>query len=272
MMGSSRESYAGLRARLDQRRGDPGLGGLPGELFGVAALVDGDPILRSALADAGQPIATRTALVDALFAPRLSKLAVVVLKDLVSQRWSSPSELVESLEGLAAQAAFLVAQEDGKLDQVQDHMFAFSQAVSGSAELQMALTNPAASAQVKASLVESLLARRASPVATQVLAYSMSHLRGRRADSVVEDLMGLAAEQQGRAVAEVRVALPLDADQQRRLAAALSKLHGREVRLNVAVDPRVIGGVSVRIGGEVMDATMATRIEQARRKLVGQPR
>ncbi|MGB8021664.1 MAG: F0F1 ATP synthase subunit delta [Candidatus Nanopelagicales bacterium] len=271
-MGSSRETHAGLRARLDQRRDDPGLAGVPGELFAVADLVDRDPPLRSALSDGGQPVQARSGLVDALFGARLSRLAVGVLRDLVSQRWSSPAELVEALEGLAAQAAFLVAQKDGNLDQVQDHMFAFAQAVSGSAELQMALTNPAAGAQVKASLVESLLQDRAGPVATEVLAYAMSHLRGRRADSVVEGLLSLAAEQQGRSVAEVRVARPLDADQERRLVAALSKLQGRDVRLNVAVDPRVIGGISVRIAGEVMDATMATRIEQARRMLVGQPR
>lgn len=272
MMGSSREAYSGLRARLDQRRDVPGLADLPGELFGVADLVAGDPLLRSALSDGGQPVEARSGLVEALFGARLSKLAVAVLTDVVGQRWSSPAELVEALEGLAAQATFLVAQKDGNLDQVQDHMFAFSQAVSSSAELQMALTNPASGTQVKASLVESLLKDRASPGAAAVLAYAMSHLRGRRADSVVEGLMSLAAEQQGRSVAEVRVARRLDADQERRLAAALSKLHGRDVRLNVAVDPRVIGGVSVRIGGEVMDATMATRIEQARRLLVGQPR
>ena len=41
------------------------------------------------------------------------------------------------------------------------------------------------------------------------------------------------------------------------------------MRLNVAVDPAVIGGISVRIGSEVVDATVATRIEQARRALVG---
>ena len=78
-----------------------------------------------------------------------------------------------------------------------------------------------------------------------------------------------AAEQRGRSVAEVRVARPLDPDQATRLAAALSRLQGREVRLNVAVDPNVLGGISVRIGSDVTDATVATRLEQARRVLVG---
>ena len=97
----------------------------------------------------------------------------------------------------------------------------------------------------------------------------MSTLRGRRADAVIEDLIDLAAEQRGRSVAEVRVAQPLTEDQASRLTAALAHRYGREIRLNVAVDPAVLGGVSVRVGTEVIDATVSTRIEQARRTLVG---
>jgi F-type H+-transporting ATPase subunit delta len=97
----------------------------------------------------------------------------------------------------------------------------------------------------------------------------MAHLRGRRADSVLEDLMAAAAEQRGRSVAEVRVARPLDDDQAARLEVALTRLRGRPIRLNVAVDPDVVGGIAVRIGSEVIDGTVATRIEQARRALVG---
>jgi F-type H+-transporting ATPase subunit delta len=97
----------------------------------------------------------------------------------------------------------------------------------------------------------------------------MAHLRGRRVDSVIDELITLAGEQRSRSIAEVRVARPLDPDQAERLQAALSRIHGRDVRLNVAVDPDVIGGISVRIGSEVVDATVATRFEQARRALVG---
>ena len=66
-----------------------------------------------------------------------------------------------------------------------------------------------------------------------------------------------------------RALWPIEADQAERLAVALSRLNGRDVRLNVVVDPSVIGGISVRIGEQVMDATMTTRIQQARRTLVG---
>jgi F-type H+-transporting ATPase subunit delta len=254
---------------LDERRGDPSIAGLPGDLFAAADLIAGDVQLRSSLSDAGQPTGSRAALVRTLFDGRISPLAVEVLADVVAQRWPSPGAMVDALEGLGAQASFLDAQESGSLDAVEDQLFSFHQAVSGSAELQMALTDPARPAAAKAALVGTLLEGRAAPQSSQVLSYAMSHLRGRRADAVVAGLMDLAAEQRDRSVAEVRVARPLEADQATRLAAALSRIHGREVRLNVAVDPEVIGGISVRLGTEVIDATMATRIEQARRALVG---
>ncbi len=177
--------------------------------------------------------------------------------------------MVEAVEALAAQAAFMAAENGGSLDAVEDELFAFSRAVSTSADLQLALTDPAVGMQAKAGLVRTLLDGRAGEASTQVLAHSMSTLRGRRADAVIEDLIDLAAEQRGRSVAEVRVAQPLTEDQASRLTAALAHRYGREIRLNVAVDPAVLGGVSVRVGTEVIDATVATRIEQARRTLVG---
>jgi F-type H+-transporting ATPase subunit delta len=269
MIGTARENAAGLRARLDERRGDPGLASLAGDLFAAADVVGGDVMLRGALADAGQRTEVRVGTVRALFGERISPLAVDVLADLVAQRWPNPTSMLEALEALGAQAAFLSAERAGTLDGVEDQLFAFSRAVSSSADLQMALTDPSVGRPAKTALVGTLLEGRAAPQTVEVLGYAMAHLRGRRADAVLEDLMGLAAEQRGRSVAEVRVARPLEPEQATRLSAALSRLHGRDIRLNVAVDPGVIGGVSVRIGNEVIDATMATRIEQARRALVG---
>jgi F-type H+-transporting ATPase subunit delta len=67
----------------------------------------------------------------------------------------------------------------------------------------------------------------------------------------------------------VRVARPLSQDQTQRLVAVLSSLKGREVRLNVALDPEVLGGIHVVIGDEVIDGTVASRLEQAHRAILG---
>jgi F-type H+-transporting ATPase subunit delta len=79
----------------------------------------------------------------------------------------------------------------------------------------------------------------------------------------------LAAAQRKRMVAQVRVARPLSQDQTQRLVGTLSSLKGREVRLNVALDPEVLGGIHVVIGDEVIDGTVASRLEQAHRAILG---
>ena len=63
------------------------------------------------------------------------------------------------------------------------------------------------------------------------------------------------------------MAVPLTADQAERLRAALSRQVGREVTLQVDIDPAVIGGVRVRLGDEVIEGTVAGRLAAAERQL-----
>ena len=81
----------------------------------------------------------------------------------------------------------------------------------------------------------------------------------------IEGYVDLAAEQKNRVVATVRVARPLDADQRRRLQAALARQVGREVVLQEVIDPDVLGGVRVELGDEVIEGTVAGRLDEARR-------
>lgn len=269
MIGSSRESLSVCQEGLDARRGTPGFDGLSGELFAAAGVLAAEVQLRSVLADSGQPHAVREALVRQVFGGKVSDLAIDLLVLVTSQRWASDLDLVLALEQLADQAAFAVADAQGTLDATEEELFLFGRAVDASPALQMALTDPAQSAQTKARIVADLLGGRTTSATREVLEYAVGHLHGRRIDSVIDELCGLAAHQRERVVAEVRVAAPLDAEQERRLAAALSTLKGRTVRLNVAIDPAVLGGVHVRIGDEVIDGTVASRLEQASRAVLG---
>jgi F-type H+-transporting ATPase subunit delta len=231
--------------------------------------MDTESVLRSALADSGQLTAVRENLAQDIFSSRVNPLALQLIRLAVVQRWSEDMDLVLALEQLAEQAILTVAQNDGTLDATEEELFLFGRAVDSSAELQMALTDPASSADVKASIVRDLVAARGTSAAAALLGYSISHLHGRRIDSVVSHLGEMAAKQRDRVVADVRVAAPLTPEQSQRLASALSKLKGRTVRLNVAVDPSVLGGVHVSIDEEVIDGTIESRLEQARRALLG---
>ena len=267
MLGSSRESMAALLESLASRGA---LGAdLAEQLYSVADLLGREKPLRTALADAGVNDESRVGLVHSLFDDRISAEAVSVVVDSVRRRWSDDMDLVLALEALAAQAAFAQAQSDGTLDATEEEIFRFGRAVDASSELQMALTDPALSAATKAGIVDSLLEGRSTAATRQVLAYSVGHLHGQRLDAVIDDLTEAAAQQRQRIVAEVRVALPLEPEQRRRLVDALGQLTGREVRLNVAVDPAVLGGVHVTIGEEIIDGTVASRLVQARRALLG---
>lgn len=267
MLGASRQSLATLLDAVEERR--DGLVGVAADLYAVADLLDRDKPLRTALADSGQPAAGRSALATTLLGERIGATALDLVRTAVSTRWSTPDDLVLALESAAAQAAFGVAQADGTLDAAEEEIFRFGRAVDASADLQMALTDPSLGSSVKAGIVRDLLAGRAAPVTLQVLEYAVGHLHGRRIDTVVDDLTAAAALQRRRIVAEVRVARPLEGDQEQRMVTALGRLTGREVRLNVAVDPAVLGGAHVTIGDQVIDGTIATRLEQARRAMLG---
>lgn len=269
MFGASRESLSQASAALDSYRQQPGFAELAEELFAVASLLDQEFQLRAILADPGQLSQVRTGLARQILAGKVNETTMAVIDGLVTSRWSSDADLVLAIERLAAQAAFTNAEADGSLDATEEEIFRFGRAIDGSPALQMALTDPGQSVQTKAAIVRDLLSGRSTPATRQVLEYMAGHLHGQRPDAVIDQLCDLAADQRRRVVAEVRVAVPLTEDQTRRLEAALSALQDRAVRLNIAVDPSVLGGIHVTIGDEVIDGSVAARLEQARRAVLG---
>jgi F-type H+-transporting ATPase subunit delta len=267
MIGASRDSLSALRESLDARRAEPGFEAVSADLLAVADLLGREKSLRVQLADGGRPEGARGGLAEALLANRVAPLALAVVRDVVDSRWSNDADLVDALEQLGAQAAFTVAEADGELDRVEEELFRFNRAVDSSADLQMTLTDPSLPSAAKSGIVRDLLVGKASPVTAALLEYTVGHLHGRRVDAAVSSLSDLAARQRERVVAHVRVAAPLDEGQQRRLTDALTRVKGRQVRLDVVIDPAVLGGIAVQVGDEVIDGTIAARLEQARRAL-----
>lgn len=269
MFSSSRSSLARVAEMVAGRRTDPAFGGLTADLYSACDLLEREKSLREALSDSGRSERTRGEIVGQLLGGKMSPLGLEVLTEVVRQRWSTPQDLVSAIRILADQAAFIVAADNGTLDEVEDEIFRVGRIIASSSELQSALTNPALSSSSTGGIVSDLLAGKVTTTTAEVVGFSLSHLQGRRVEQAIDELVDLAAEQRQRLVAVVRVARPLDPDLEHRMAAALTSLTGRHVTLNVVVDPAVLGGAHVTVGGEVFDGTIATRLAEARREIIG---
>jgi F-type H+-transporting ATPase subunit delta len=70
-------------------------------------------------------------------------------------------------------------------------------------------------------------------------------------------------------VAEVLAASPLTEGQRARLSTALRRIYGRDIRINLDVDPEVLGGLRIQVSGELIDSTVLSRLHLARRTLAG---
>lgn len=269
MLGSSRTSLRLVYEALDASIGDPGLAAAGSDLLAVADLLTRETALRRSLADAGRSPAERRAILNRLIGDKISPLALSLAGEAVGHRWSSDADLVDGIEALGASALVAQAEKEGRADRVADELFRFGRIVEADGELQLTLTSIAMEPAAKKAIVSELLSDKADPATIELAGFVVTHLRGRRVDEAFQMLVELAAKRRGELSAVVRVAAPLEPDQLQRLSTALQAIYKQPLQLSVQIDPSVIGGVSVQVGDEVIDGTIAHRIEQARRRLAG---
>jgi F-type H+-transporting ATPase subunit delta len=116
-------------------------------------------------------------------------------------------------------------------------------------------------------VVRDLIGGRVAAATQTVVEQVVASPRGRRLEDALTELARLASDRHGEVMAEAHVAAPMTGDQPARLAAALTRIYGRPVRIAQVVEPDLIGGVKVVVGDEVIDGTVARRLEQARQQL-----
>ncbi|MFG3494825.1 F0F1 ATP synthase subunit delta [Streptomyces sp. NPDC047928] len=271
MNGASREALAAARERLDALTDNTSVDAaeLAAELAAVTALLDREVSLRRVLTDPAQAGEAKAELAGRLLSGQVGGVTVDLVSGMVRSRWSSSRDLVDAVEELADIADLTAAQRAGALDDVEDELFRFGRIAFSSPELRAALTDKAAPASAKGELLRSLLGGKANPATEQLIVRLVTQPRGRSLEAGLESLSKLAAARRDRVVAVVTSAVPLTDQQKQRLGAVLAKLYGRQMHLNLDVDPTVLGGISVRVGDEVVNGTIAARLEEASRRLAG---
>lgn len=269
MLGSSGESLARLTeqvvAAVDGGEDGAELGT---GLFAAASVLVEQPALRRALTDPSTDASGRSGLAEGVFGKHLSAGATGVVAAATGMRWATSADLADALEQVGVAAIVRAADREGAGDRVEAELFAFGRTVTENPELRTALSDPARSVADKQALVRTLLEGKAHAGTVRLVeqAASGSHLT---LTNAIDTFVEAAARTRNRLVALVRVAQPLGDDEEKRLAAALSAQYDRTVHLNTVVDPAVLGGIHVSIGDEVIDGTVASRLEEAARRLAG---
>jgi F-type H+-transporting ATPase subunit delta len=187
----------------------------------------------------------------------------------VRARWSAPRDLADAVELLAVEARVAAAEKAGRLDAVEDELFRTARVVAGSPELRVALADRSAPMDSRAALVEDLLAGKATDETRHLVRRAVVAPRGRSFDRTLEQYADVAADRRSRLVATVTATVPLTERQRERLGTALARLYGHEVQLNIQVDPALIGGIRVEIGDELIEGSVVSRLDDARRRLTG---
>jgi F-type H+-transporting ATPase subunit delta len=267
--GASRASFAALTEQLEAenitsatvatRLGD--------ELFAVVGLLDAEHGLRRALSDPGKPAAEKAAVASALLHGKVTGRAESLVVSAVESRWASSADMVDAIEQLAVEALVLAAQAEDGLDDLEDGLFRFGRVVAAQPELRAALASTWLPVERKDELLAALLRDKVTPVTLRLITQMVTHPRGRGLPEGLDMCAGIAARRRQQLIAVVRSAVELTAAQRRRLADALAATYGHQVHLNIVIDPSVVGGISVQIGDELIDATAARRLATVRRKL-----
>lgn len=268
MRGTSRASLAAVARRWEpvaSAAGDEALR-LADELFALVDALDSSGSLRRVLADPSSEPEVKAAVVTRLL-QRADPRTVAVATDLVGARWSADRDLADAAQRLGVDAVLTAAEQAGQLDVVGDELFVITRALAGQRELRRTLHDPTVPPDQRAALIDAVLGGRAMPATRALARRAAAAPRGRRFVAQLGDVMDLIAERFNRRVATVTVAAPLDGAQSERLASLLATALGRQVELNVIVDPTVVGGLRVQSGPDVIDATVLARLADARRRL-----
>jgi F-type H+-transporting ATPase subunit delta len=270
LQAASRESLADLSARLDVFIGQVGAADhdrLADQLFSVARLLSGETTLRRHLADPAVPQESRTGLVERLLGSKLDRPALEAVAAAVAERWSRPVDLVNALEALARNAALGSAAKSNRLDEVEDELFRFGRILDREPELAGLLADTSRPLDGRTALLDRVLGGKVTPTTAMLLRQAVALPRGRHLDVIAEELAELAAARRELSVARVATPVRLTPEQEQRLTTSLSRLYGRPMSLQVELDEALLGGLVVRVGGEVIDGSVAGRIEAARRHL-----
>jgi F-type H+-transporting ATPase subunit delta len=175
-----------------------------------------------------------------------------------------------TLAGRYASALFDLARDERQIDAVGSSLEALSQALVDSKDFSDLVDSPLVSRD-EAGKAFAALAPQLSldPITTKFVGVLAKNGRKHELRKIIRAFRRIASEHRGEAIAEVVTARPLNDDQIAALKAQLRTRAGRDVILEPAVDPNILGGIVVKLGSQRIDASIRTKLNRLAHAMKG---
>jgi F-type H+-transporting ATPase subunit delta len=269
--GSSRASVGALRKSLTetvnkQSAGDAAI--FANDLFTILTVLSSSIGVRRALTDNARDAGAKAELISNLLGKKISGAAQALLATAASLRWSSPGEIADAIENLAVEAEAAAADKNGELEKVENQLFDFARVLRANPALRQALNTSTDTDLGKVTLLENVVKGKYANSTLNLLRRVVLLRRGRSIDATLAAYTHYVSNRKDRLIAHVKSAFQLSDTQLSKLNAALAKQMGRDVHINLEIDPKVLGGISIRYADDVIDGTIVNRLAEAGRALV----
>ena len=168
-----------------------------------------------------------------------------------------------SLAGRYASALFELARDNKQIEAVGSSLDAFNQALADSRDLSELIDSPLVSRQEAGRALAAIAPQLGvDPITTNFVGVLAKNGRKHELRSVIRAFRRLAAEHRGETAADVITARPLNDDQLTQLKQQLRSRAGTDVTIEARVDPSILGGIVVKLGSQVIDASIRTKLNR----------
>lgn len=273
MRSASRRALESLTDRVAAVTKDvdnKGLSTLSSELVAAAEVLHREPVVTRYLTVPAEDSGPRVRLLERLFSDKVGDPTLDVLRAAVCEHWSANSDLVDALEHVSRQALLEVAEREDRVDEVEEQLFRFSRLLDAQPRLAILLGDFGTPADARLGLLRNVLdsaSGKVNPIVVSLLSQTVELLRGEPAEEAVKLLAQVAVARRGEIVGRVSAAAELSDAQRTRLAEVLGRIYGHPVKVNVQIDPELLGGLLISVADEVIDGTLAARLAAAQAQL-----
>ncbi|BFT68610.1 MULTISPECIES: F0F1 ATP synthase subunit delta [Paenibacillus] len=167
-----------------------------------------------------------------------------------------------------ARALFEVAKDKGIISQVEEELKSVASAIRDNADLQKFLNHPNIGNTVKTDLLKQIFEGKVSEPVWNTLLVLIDKGRQAILSVLVGDYVKIANEALGQASATIYSAFTLTEAQQAEIASHFSKVTGKTIRVATVVEPKLLGGIQVRIGDRLYDGSLAGKLDRLSKALV----